>query len=268
MPLSRSRLDPDRSSAQEQNRAMPSIRRCNVLGVGVSAINPSVALETIGKWIDYREYHYVCITGVHGVMESQRDPQLKHIHNRAGLVTPDGMPLVWISRLRGFRGVDRVYGPDLMLAISGLSAERGFRYFLYGGREGVAERLSARLRGQFPGLQVVGTYCPPFRPLTEEEDARVVEMINQSGADIVWVGLSTPKQERWMAAHLGKIEGPGDDRRRRGLRHPRRPLAAGPPLDAAISAWSGSSGSSSNPDGSGVVTWSTTRSSSRSSCCN
>ena len=208
MPLSRSRLDPNRSSAQDQNRAPPLIRRCNVLGVGVSAINPSVALETIGKWIDYRECHYVCITGVHGVMESQRDPQLKHIHNRAGLVTPDGMPLVWISRLRGFRGVDRVYGPDLMLAISGLSAERGFRYFLYGGREGVAERLSARLRGQFPGLQVVGTYCPPFRPLTEEEDARVMEMINQSGADIVWVGLSTPKQEHWMAAHLGKIKAP------------------------------------------------------------
>lgn len=125
MPLSRSHLDPDRSSAQEQNRAPLSIRRCNVLGVGVSAINPSVALETIGKWIDYRECHYVCITGVHGVMESQRDPQLKHIHNRAGLVTPDGMPLVWISRLRGFRGVDRVYGPDLMLAISGLSASGG-----------------------------------------------------------------------------------------------------------------------------------------------
>ena len=126
MPLSRSRLDPNRSSAQEQNWAPPLIRRCNVLGVGVSAINPSVALETIGKWIDYRECHYVCITGVHGVMESQRDPQLKHIHNRAGLVTPDGMPLVWISRLRGFRGVDRVYGPDLMLAIAGREfARRG-----------------------------------------------------------------------------------------------------------------------------------------------
>jgi N-acetylglucosaminyldiphosphoundecaprenol N-acetyl-beta-D-mannosaminyltransferase len=118
------------------------------------------------------------------------------------------MPLVWISRLQGFRHVDRVYGPDLMLAVCERSAERGFRNFLYGGREGVAERLSARLRERFPRLQIVGTYCPPFRPLTEEEDARVVAMINRSGADIVWVGLSTPKQERWMAAHLGKIEVP------------------------------------------------------------
>ena len=187
---------------------MSSIPRCNVLGVGVSAINPTIALVTIIRWIDRREHHYVCVTGVHGVMESQRAPELQQIHNRAGLVTPDGMPLVWISRLQGFRHVDRVYGPDLMLAVCERSAERGFRNFLYGGREGVAERLSARLRERFPRLQVVGTYCPPFRPLTEEEDARVVAMINRSGADIVWVGLSTPKQERWMAAHLGKIEVP------------------------------------------------------------
>ena len=141
-------------------------------------------------------------------MESQRDPQLKQIHNRAGLVTPDGMPLVWISRLFGCPDVDRVYGPDLMLALTGLSVQRGFKHFLYGGRAGVADQLSTRLQQQFPGVQIVGTYCPPFRTLTATEDAQVIELINQSGADIVWVGLSTPKQERWMAAHWGKLQAP------------------------------------------------------------
>lgn len=187
---------------------MSIIPRCNVLGVGVSAINPAVALETIGGWIAEGRSHYVCVTGVHGVMESLRDPDVRRIHNEAGLVTPDGMPLVWVSRLRGFAGVDRVYGPDLMLALCASSPEKGYRHFLYGGREGVAERLAASLQGRFPGLEVAGTYCPPFRPLTEEEDARVVDQINRSGADVVWVGLSTPKQERWMAAHLGRIDAP------------------------------------------------------------
>ena len=190
------------------------IPRCNVLGVGVSAINPAVALETIGGWIAERRSHYVCVTGVHGVMESLRDPDVRRIHNEAGLVTPDGMPLVWVSRLRGFAGVDRVYGPDLMLALCASSPEKGYRHFLYGGREGVAKRLAASLQGRLPGLEVVGTYCPPFRPLTEEEDARVVDQINRSGADVVWVGLSTPKQELdggppWQDRRTGHDRGRG-----------------------------------------------------------
>ncbi len=187
---------------------MTTIARCNVLGVGVSAIDEATAIAVVRRWIEGREHHYVCVTGVHGVMESQRAPQLRRIHNEAGLVTPDGMPLVWISRARGFRHVDRVYGPSLMLSACAMSAAHGHRHFLYGGREGVADRLAARLGERFPGLQVVGTYCPPFRPHTEDEDARVVEMINRSRADIVWVGLGTPKQERWMAEHLGRVEAP------------------------------------------------------------
>jgi len=107
--------------------------RANILGVGVSAINMAMALEVIEGWITGREPHYVCVTGVHGVMESQRDEDLRHIHNQAGLVTPDGMPLVWLSRLKGFRHVDRVYGPDLMLALCERSVAQGYRHFFYGG---------------------------------------------------------------------------------------------------------------------------------------
>ncbi len=182
--------------------------RVNILGVGVSAINIPMALEIIGGWIARREPHYVCVTGVHGVMESQRDESLRHIHNRAGLVTPDGMPLVWLCRLWGVHYVGRVYGPDLMLALCERSVAAGWRHFFYGGAEGVPERLALVLQSRFPGLQVVGHYSPPFRPLTAEEDEQVVRMINDAAPDIVWVGLSTPKQERWMAEHVGRLTAP------------------------------------------------------------
>lgn len=181
------------------------IPRVDVLGVGVSAIDMGMALAEVERWIEHGEHHYVCVTGVHGVMESQRDPVLRAIHNTSGLTTPDGMPMVWSSRWAGARHVRRVYGPDLMLAACERAEEQGWRQYLYGGGDGVADLLRDRLVARFPGLRVVGTHTPPFRPLTPEEDARVVEEINASGADIVWVGLSTPKQERWMAEHVGRL---------------------------------------------------------------
>jgi N-acetylglucosaminyldiphosphoundecaprenol N-acetyl-beta-D-mannosaminyltransferase len=185
-----------------------TIPRVNILGVGVSAIDMAMAVRTIDEWIARRDPHYVCVTTVHGVMESQRDPVLRQIHNRAGMVTPDGMPLVWLSRLKGFGDVERVYGPDLMRAVCQRSTEKGYRHFLYGGAPGVAEILATRLHRQFHGLQVVGIDSPPFRPLTPEEDRAAVERINAAQPDIVWVGISTPKQERWMAAHVGRLTAP------------------------------------------------------------
>jgi N-acetylglucosaminyldiphosphoundecaprenol N-acetyl-beta-D-mannosaminyltransferase len=188
----------------------PSIR-CDVLGVGVSAVNLPSAVATIQQWISTRRKHYVCITGVHGVIESQRDARLKDIHNAAGMVTPDGMPMVWMNHLRGFHHVGRVYGPDLMLELCSQSAAlgaAGAKHFFYGGREGVADLLSASLLKKFPDLNVVGTCCPPFRPMTDDEDRQVIDKINGSGADIVWVGLSTPKQEYWMSSHLGRLDAP------------------------------------------------------------
>lgn len=182
--------------------------RCDVLGVHVSAVNMPIAVQTIESWIDRREHQYVCITGVHGVMESQRDPWLKQIHNASGMATPDGMPMVWMNRLRGNSHVSRVYGPDLMLEICRRSEKTGWKHYFYGGAPGVSEKLAERLRGQFPELKVVGLHCPPFRALTPEEDREVISAINASGADIVWVGLSTPKQEYWMSGHLGRIAAP------------------------------------------------------------
>jgi N-acetylglucosaminyldiphosphoundecaprenol N-acetyl-beta-D-mannosaminyltransferase len=174
----------------------------------VSAIDMDQALAAITGWIARGDRQYVCVTGVHGVMESQRDPELRRIHNAAGLVTPDGMPLVWLARRAGFRHVGRVYGPDLLLACCHASVARGYRHFFYGGNPGVAQRLSDRLVRRFPGLRVVGTYSPPYRPAGAAERDEVVQQINASGADIVWVGLSTPKQERWMDAHRTRLVAP------------------------------------------------------------
>jgi N-acetylglucosaminyldiphosphoundecaprenol N-acetyl-beta-D-mannosaminyltransferase len=180
----------------------------NILGVGVSAINMEMALYTIEDWIERREAHYVCVTGVHGVMESQRDVELRRIHNAAGLVTPDGMPLVWLSRLMGLDHVERVYGPDLMLAVCERSVRRGYCHFFYGGAPGVPEKLVDSLQCRFPGLQVAGIDSPPFRSLTPTEDQAAVERMNAARPDIIWVGLSTPKQEHWMAAHVGRLKAP------------------------------------------------------------
>lgn len=186
----------------------PGIRRVNVLGVGISAVDIAMARDEITRWIEARERHYVCVTGVHGVMESQRDPELLAIHNASGLTTPDGMPMVWVGRRVGANCMSRVYGPDLMLAVLERAADRGWKSFLYGGKDGVPELLAARLIGRFPTLKIAGMHSPPFRPLTPTEDEAIVSRINASGADLVWVGLSTPKQERWMAAHVGRLEAP------------------------------------------------------------
>ena len=185
-----------------------SIPKANILGIDVSAINMARALKTIDEWIWRREQHYVCVTGVHGVMESQRDSVLKQIHKEAGLVTPDGMPLVWLSRLMGFPQVERVYGPDLLLSVCEQSLQKGYRHFFFGGDEKVPEKLATRLTQRFFGLQVAGVYSPPFRALTAEEDENVVRLINRTAPDIVWVGLSTPKQEYWMYKHLGRVSAP------------------------------------------------------------
>ncbi len=155
-----------------------------------------------------RERQYVCVTGVHGVMESQRDPELREIHNASGMTTPDGMPLVWCARYAGADSVERVYGPDLLLNLSEASVEQGWKHYLYGAGPGVADTLGDNLKTRFPGLDVVGTLSPPFRDLTDEEADLISAEINRVGPDIVWVGLSTPKQERWMARFRPLLEAP------------------------------------------------------------
>ncbi len=185
--------------------------RVNVLGVGISPINLDTASEIIHAAIRSESQGYVGVTGVHGVTEAQSDSSFKRILNDTFLNTPDGMPMVWYGKILGYQGISRVYGPDLMLRICSESVANGVRHFFYGGREGVAEKLRDELIKKFPGLEVVGTYTPPFRPLTEDEEMSVRDLINDSGAHCVWVGLSTPKQEKFMSNILGKFGKGGDD---------------------------------------------------------
>jgi N-acetylglucosaminyldiphosphoundecaprenol N-acetyl-beta-D-mannosaminyltransferase len=180
-------------------------KRFNVLGVGVDSLNMNLALKNIENWIDQGDANYVTVTGVHGVMESQKDKEILKIHNQAGMVTPDGMPLVWLGKLKGNKNVAQVCGTELMLAVCKQSTIKGYRHFLYGGNEGVPKILERKLKERFPGLNIVGNYSPPFRPLRDEEDEEILKTINSTNPDIVWIGLSTPKQERWMARHVGRL---------------------------------------------------------------
>lgn len=188
---------------------LQDIPRFDLLGVPIAALNLPTAVEVLYRLAADRAGEgpaaYVCIRDVNGIVESQRDPELKRIHHEAALVTPDGMPLVWWGWFCGHSTTDRVYGPDLMTEVCRRSPALGVRHFLYGGDIGVAEGLVTALSARFPGLQVVGTWTPPFRALTPAERASVVQAINASRADIVWVGLSSPKQERFMAEIAGDL---------------------------------------------------------------
>lgn len=185
-----------------------SIPSTDILGVQISALNMPLAVETIEGWVDRNDPNYVCIFSLHGIMECQDDPALKDVCNAAGLRTPDGMPLVWLSRRAGHKQVSRVYGPDLMLELASRSAATGHRHFFYGGALGVADELVARLSERFPGLRVAGTHCPPLMPTKAIESPEVIEKINASDADIVWVGLGTPKQDWWVANHRALLNAP------------------------------------------------------------
>ena len=180
----------------------------DVLGVHVSPVNIGSAVAQIAQWIERRQSNYVTVTPAHAVMDAYHDPELRRIFNASGMTTPDGMAIVWLLRLRGYSNVARVYGPDLMLETCRAGLAPGYRHFLYGGDKRVADALAGNLCARFPGLQIAGTHTPPFRDLTTEEDNTTVEAINAARPDIVWVGLSTPKQERWMAAHLGRVTAP------------------------------------------------------------
>jgi GDP-D-mannose 3',5'-epimerase len=186
-------------------RTATEFPRINILGVGVHAINMAQAVELIDAAMGDGRKAYVCVTGVQGVMEAQRDAVLKAILNQALLTTPDGMPMVWVGRWQGFHKTARVYGPDLMLEICRLSVERGYTHFLYGGRPGTAEQLKIELAKRFPGIRIVGTHTPPFRELTRSEETELIKLTNSLNPDFFWVGLSTPKQEKFMAHYLGQL---------------------------------------------------------------
>jgi N-acetylglucosaminyldiphosphoundecaprenol N-acetyl-beta-D-mannosaminyltransferase len=193
---------------------MAPTSQCNaasfeVLGVRVDAVQIPDVVSRMEEWIEERGLcHYIAVTDMHSLMQAQHAASFKQVLENADLVVPDGFPLVWLGRRKGFPLRRRVYGPELMERFCEETASRGYRHFFYGGATGVAENLAARLAARFPGLQIAGVYCPPYRSLAEAEDKEVVSQINGACADVVWVGLGAPKQERWMSEHQNRLAAP------------------------------------------------------------
>jgi N-acetylglucosaminyldiphosphoundecaprenol N-acetyl-beta-D-mannosaminyltransferase len=208
LPLTQGSQDMSTAAVRPEIEDAPiaPVPRTNILGVGISLINMDDALAVSDALICSNERNYICITDVHTVIEAQADPQFRAILNNSFMTTPDGMPLVWVGKIRGHSGIRRVYGPDYLMAICGVSVRRGYRHFLYGGKAGVAERLAVRLLEQFPGLEICGTYTPAFRPLTPSEEVELEERVARAKPDIFWVGLGSPKQERFMAKYCGRLD--------------------------------------------------------------
>ncbi len=185
-----------------ERRGGCAVPRYNVLGVGVSALTLAQARDLIVGVRGGPRRGYVCLGTAHGLTEARTDAELRRIYNASWLTTPDGMPLVWL----GPSGVERVYGPDLLLAVCDAGRAVGLRHYFYGGAPGVAEELKTKLTARYPGLEVAGVFTPPFRPLTPEEFAGLQADVTRARPDVLWVGIGTPKQEKFMAAHASALD--------------------------------------------------------------
>ncbi|MEK7993850.1 MAG: WecB/TagA/CpsF family glycosyltransferase [Planctomycetota bacterium] len=182
--------------------------RAQIRGIPFDLVEPHTVLEAIERWRSQGERHFIVFENPHCVQLAGRDPELKAALLRASLVLPDGIGITVGASLLGYHHCGRIPGPSFMFEVVSKGREFGFRHFFYGGGEGVPERVARNFVAMFPGVQVAGTYSPPFRPLSGEEDAAAVQRINRARPDVVWVALGAPKQEKWMAAHLGRITAP------------------------------------------------------------
>jgi len=177
-----------------------------ILGMRVDTVNYDIATQMISEWAQAHESRYVCVAAVHTVMEGHDHPEFREMVNAADLITSDGMPLVWSLRRMGVAGQQRVYGPELTLRLLSAAAEKGIPVGFLGSTSETLELLGKNVRQRFPGVQIAYAVSPPFRPISPEEDEMIVKEINDSAARILFVGLGCPKQEKWMAAHVGRVK--------------------------------------------------------------
>jgi N-acetylglucosaminyldiphosphoundecaprenol N-acetyl-beta-D-mannosaminyltransferase len=186
-----------------------SRERFQVLGVDIDAVQIPEANLEMQRWIARRENgRYVAVTGMHGIIEARHNPEFRQALTEADLVVADGMPIVWIGRLRGHAMQRRVYGPELMFDFCQQTASNGYRHYFLGGAPGVGEELTRKLRVACPGIEIAGVHSPPFRPTSESEDTAIIDAINLAAPDVLWLGLGTPKQELWIRKHRAKLRVP------------------------------------------------------------
>jgi N-acetylglucosaminyldiphosphoundecaprenol N-acetyl-beta-D-mannosaminyltransferase len=183
------------------------IPTCNILGVNIAAINMEWLLDFTYKNIKSLSGDYICVSNVHTTVTSYEDKEYCAVQNGGIMAIPDGGPLSSVGKKRGYKDMQRTTGPSYMGEILKVSVEKGYRHYFYGSTEETLKKLYQTLEREYPGIQIAGMYSPPFRPTTEEEDNAIVERINETKPDFVWVGLGAPKQEKWMAAHQGKVSG-------------------------------------------------------------
>ena len=183
------------------------IPTCNIMGVNLAAIDMPWLIEFTKRYIKELSGNYMCVSNVHTTVMSFDDEEYCAVQNGGIMAIPDGGPLSSVGRKRGFSGMKRTTGPDYMKEILKLSNEEGYRHFFYGSTEETLRKLQRTLKRSYPNVQVAGMFSPPFRTLSSKEDEEIVNMINASNADFVWIGLGAPKQECWMAEHQGKIKG-------------------------------------------------------------
>lgn len=183
------------------------IPTCNIMGVEIAAINMDWLLKFTNKYIKSLSGDYMCVSNVHTTVTAYEDEGYKAIQNGGIMAIPDGGPLSSIGKKRGYRKMSRTTGPDYMAEIFKISVEKGYRHFFYGSTKETIVKLKNVLESNYPGIQIVGMYSPPFRKMTEEEDKEIICKINNTAPDFIWVGLGAPKQEIWMAEHQGKVNG-------------------------------------------------------------
>jgi len=203
------------SIAERSSHALPKgeppcrpdrIAAPDVLGVRVDPVDLEVALQRAAEFLQRRQKAYVCAVSVHGVLEARRDPHVAQAFADAGMVIPDGRPIVWVGRIQGWRGIDQVTGPDLMSAMFSRPEFAGYSHFLYGGKDGVAQELAEVWTRRVPGTRIAGTFTPPFRDLSLSEEAELIEWLHRCRPDILWVGISTPRQELFMRRLLAQLD--------------------------------------------------------------
>ena len=184
------------------------LQTISLLGVNVSRVNPVLALRQICEWVGQKQLTYVCVAPVSTLVDARRDAKYLAAVNAAGMVTPDGMPVVWLAKSKGCKDIERTYGPDLMLEVCNYGQGLGLRHFFYGGTDATLQKLLQKLRESYPQILVAGSYAPPFKTEVWKENKEIIDRINNSTADIVWVGLGSPKQDFWMQLHRPLLNAP------------------------------------------------------------